>query len=327
MVDEEAKQAALSEAWPALTLEEWSETYTTLHMWTQVIGKIRLARAPMVNHWWQVVLYVTSRGLTTSPIPDGHRTFQIDFDFIDHRLIIETSTGDKTELPLTSRSVAEFYADVMAALRALGIDVRIWTRPVEIEHPIPFEQDRQHATYNQEHVGRIFTVLVQADRVLQQSRSGFVGKCSPVHFFWGAFDLAFTRFSGRRAPLHPGGVPNVADWVGHEAYSRECASCGFWPGGGSQEAAFYAYAYPEPAGFNEFSIRPQQAYYSNELREFILPYREVRTAADPDKMLLDFFQSTYEAAAERGGWNREDLEVAYPPPGEPITFDAPGPSA
>jgi len=305
----EPARASRSETWPPLPFDAWSDTCATLHMWTQIIGKIRLARAPMVNHWWQVVLYVTSRGLTTSPIPDGQRTFQIDFDFVDHRLVVTTSTGSRTELPLASRSVADFYADVMAALRALGIEVRIWTRPVEVEDPIPFERDRQHAAYDPEQARRFFTALTHADRALQRARSTFLGKCSPVHFFWGSFDLAFTRFSGRRAPPHPGGIPSVADWVVREAYSHECASCGFWPGGGAvKEAAFYAYAYPEPSGFREFPIRPEQAWYSGEMREFILPYERVRTADDPDEMLFEFFQSTYEAAAERGGWNRSDLE-------------------
>lgn len=308
MVGERAR-ASPSERWPPLPLEEWSDTCATLHMWTQIVGKIRLARAPMVNHWWQVVLYVTARGLTTSPIPDGQRTFQIDFDFVDHRLVIATSTGSRTELPLTSRPVADFYADVMGALHALGIDVRIWTRPVEVENPIPFEEDRRHATYDPDQARRFFTILGHAERALQRSRSGFVGKCSPVHFFWGSFDLAFTRFSGRRAPPHPGGIPSVPDWVVREAYSHECASCGFWPGGGAvKEAAFYAYAYPEPNGFRESRIRPEQAWYSDEMREFILPYERVRAADDPDEMLFEFFQSTYEAAAERGGWDRSDLE-------------------
>jgi len=310
MIDEADRRTVASEEWPALPLDEWADTYATLHMWTQIIGKIRLARAPMVNHWWQVALYVTARGLTTGPIPDGQRVFQIDFDFIDHRLAIETSTGNRRELPLESRPVADFYRDVFAALGALDIDVRIWTRPVEVEQSIPFEQDRQHATYDPEHARRLFTVLMHTDRVLKRARSGFLGKCSPVHFFWGSFDVAFTRFSGRRAPPHPGGVPNIADWVVREAYSHECASCGFWPGGGAvPEAAFYAYAYPEPAGFKEFPIRPAEAYYTAEMREFVLPYERVRAAADPERMLLEFFQSTYEAAAERGGWDRAALEA------------------
>jgi hypothetical protein len=304
------------EDWPALPLDEWAETYATLHMCTQVVGKIRLACAPFVNHWWQVPLYVTARGLTTSPIPDGRRIFQIDFDFIDHRLVLVTSTGDRREIALVSRSVADFHREAMDALDSLGIRVRIWTRPVEIENPIPFEQDEQHATYNHEHANRFWRVLMQADRVLTQFRSRFVGKCSPVHFFWGSFDMALTRFSGRRAPLHPGGFPNLADWVTQKAYSRECSSCGFWPGSGDvKEPAFYAYAYPEPDGFKDSQVLPEQAFYSEEMKEFILRYDEVRTSNQPERMLLDFFQTTYEAAAERGGWDRDDLEKDYPAPG------------
>jgi hypothetical protein len=303
----------MREDWPALPLDEWAETYATLHMWTQVIGKVRLARAPFVNHWWQVPLYVTARGLTTSPIPDGRRIFQIDFDFVDHRLVLDTSTGDRREIALVSRSVADFYREVMDALDSLGIRVRIWTRPVEIENPIPFEQDDQHATYNPEHANRFWRVLVQADRVLAQFRSLFIGKCSPVHFFWGSFDMAVTRFSGRRAPLHPGGIPNLADWVTQKAYSRECSSCGFWPGSGAlKEPAFYAYAYPEPDGFRDFQIRSEQAFYSEEMKEFILRYDDVRRSDKPERILIDFFQSTYEAAAERGAWDRDDLEKDYP---------------
>ena len=310
MVERHDESGTLDEAWPALPLDDWADTYATLHMFTQVVGKVRLARAPMVNHWWHVTLYVTSRGLTTGPIPDGQRTFQIGFDLVDHRLSIETSTGERRELPLESRAVADFYRDVLAALASLGIHVRIWPRPVEIEVSIPFEEDTQHAAYDPEHAARFFRVLAQADRVMKRARSGFTGKCSPVHFFWGAFDLALTRFSGRRAPKHPGGFPNVADWVMHEAYSHECASCGFWPGGGAvKEPVFYAYAYPEPHGFAEFPIRPDGAYYSADMREFVLPYERVRRAADPDRMLLEFFESTYEAAAELGGWNRSELEA------------------
>ncbi len=301
------------EAWPEIPLDAWADTCATLHMWTQVIGKIRLARAPMVNHWWQVVMYVTSRGLTTSPIPDGERTFQIDFDFVDHRLIAATSTGARWELPLEPRSVADFHREVMAGLRSLGIEVDIWTHPVEVEDPIPFERDERHAAYDPDAANRFWRALVQADRVLARFRSGFVGKCSPVHFFWGSFDLAVTRFSGRRAPPHPGGFPSLADWVTREAYSRECSSCGFWPGTGPIQApAFYAYAYPEPEGFRDYPVRPKQAFYSDEMREFVLLYDHVRASDDPDRTLLDFLQSTYEAAAERGGWDRPDLEAGRP---------------
>ena len=267
------ERSARSDAWPALPLEEWAETYATLHRLTQIVGKIRLARAPMVNHWWHVVLYVTARGLTTSPIPDGERTFEIDFDFVDHRLLLATSTGDRAELPLASRSVATFYGELMAALHALDVDVRIWTRPSEIDDTTPLDQDRRHGTYDPAHASRFFTVLAQAHRTLERFRSGFVGKSSPVHFFWGSFDLAATRFSGRRAPPHPGGIPNLADWVTREAYSHECASCGFWPGGGPvPEPVFYAYAYPEPGGFRDFPVRPEHAYYDETMREYLLPY-------------------------------------------------------
>jgi hypothetical protein len=324
MADAHPTPTSTAEAWPALPLDLWADTYATLHMWTQVVGKIRLARAPMVNHWWQVPLYVTSRGLTTSPMPDGRRTFQIDFDFLDHRVDLLTSRGERREVVLYSRSVADFYLEVMDALRALGIEVGIWTRPTEVEDPIPFEQDEQHATYEPEHANRCWRVLVQADRVLNEFRSGFIGKCSPVHFFWGAFDMAVTRFSGRRAPPHPGGIPNMADWVTREAYSHECSSCGFWPGSGAvKEPAFYAYAYPEPEGFKDYPVRPGQAFYSEEMREFVLLYDDVRAASNPDRMLLDFFQSTYEAAAERGGWDREELERPSPPSGTAPTGKQP----
>jgi hypothetical protein len=308
---------AIQDRWPALPLGEWAETYATLHMWTQVVGKIRLARAPMLNHWWQVPLYVTARGLTTSPIPDGDRTFQIDFDFLEHRLRVEASTGERRELELSSRPVADFYRELFSVLRGMGIEVSIWTRPVEVEEAIPFERDTRHATYEPEQVTRFFRVLAQAERVLQRFRSGFVGKCSPVHFFWGSFDLAVTRFSGRRAPPHPGGIPNLADWVTRESYSRECSSAGFWPGSDAvKEPAFYAYAYPEPEGFPDHPIRPAPAFYSHELREFVLPWEAVRTSPEPDRLVLEFCESTYEAAAELGGWDREDLEKSYPAPGE-----------
>ena len=309
-----------AESWPPLPLEEWAETYATLHMWTQVVGKVRLARAPMINHWWQVPLYVTVRGLTTSPIPDGARTFQIDFDFLDHQLVIQTSDGGERRIPLRSCPVADFHREVMEALHALGVEVEIWTRPVEIENPVPFEEDREHATYDPEYAERFWRVLASADRVLHEFRSRFVGKCSPVHFFWGSFDMAVTRFSGRRAPPHPGGIPSLADWVVREAYSRECSSCGFWPGSGAVKApAFYAYAYPAPEGFSEYPVRPEQAFFSEEMGEFVLLYDDVRQADDPEGMLLEFLESTYEAAAELGRWDREELEEDYPAPGTPPT--------
>jgi len=308
--------AATPVVWPALPLDEWQDTYTTLHLMTQVVGKVRLACAPMVNHWWQVPLYVTARGLSTSAMPYGARTFQIDFDLIAHALHIQVSSGQERSIALRTRPIADFYRDVMRSLAALGVPVRIWPRPVEIEAPIRFDQDDRHTVYEPEHATRFWQVLAQADRALAEFRSGFVGKCSPVHFFWGSFDLAVTRFSGRRAPEHPGGVPNLADWVVREAYSRECSSCGFWPGSGAvQEPAFYAYAYPEPAGYREQPVRPDAAYYSAEMREYILPYDAVRRADDPDRMLHHFFQSTYVAGAELGGWDRAELEHDYPAPG------------
>jgi hypothetical protein len=308
------RSAETVETWPALPLEEWEDTRATLHMWTQIVGKVRLARAPMINHWWQVPLYVTPRGLTTSAIPDGSGAFSIDFDFIDHRLLLKTNAGEQREVALYSRSVADFYGEVMAQLRSLGSDVKIWTHPVEIEDAIPFEHDEQHATYDPAQANRFWAALVQSERVLTRFRSGFTGKCSPVHFFWGSFDMAVTRFSGRGAPPHPGGIPNVADWVTRESYNRECSSCGFWPGtAAAGEAIFYAYAYPEPPGFGAWPLRPDAATYNGTLREFVLPYQAVRTAPDPDAMLLEFCQSSYDAAADLGGWNRAELERHRPP--------------
>jgi hypothetical protein len=295
--------------WPSLPLQAWQDTCTTLQLWTQVIGKIRLVQAPMVNHWWHTTLYVTPRGLTTSTMPHGSRTFEIEFDLLDHQLRISSSEGETRTLPLAAQPVAQFYQAVMEELAALDLPVRIWTRPQEVENPIPFPADTTHASYDAESAQRFWRMLAQSDRVLQQFRSGFLGKCSPVHFFWGSFDLAVTRFSGRRAPEHPGGIPNLADWVVREAYSHEVSSCGFWPGSGAvQEPAFYAYAYPEPEGFAQYPIQPAEAYYHPEMREFILPYEAVRQARDPDQVLLAFLQSTYEAAAVPGGWDRAALE-------------------
>jgi hypothetical protein len=305
--------AAWTDTWPSVPFEAWQDTCTTLHLWTQVVGKVRLALAPMENHWWQVPLYLTSRGLTTSPMPFGARTIQIDFDFIAHRLLIAASDGARRDLPLAPCSVAEFYREIVGQLGALGIDVRIWTMPVEIADSIPFEADRDHATYEAEHANRFWRALVQADRVLKAFRSGYLGKVSPVHFFWGSFDLAVTRFSGRGATPHPGGAPNLGDWVMREAYSHELSSCGFWPGnGGFGRPAFYAYAYPEPPGFAQAAIQPEAAFYSRDLREFILPYDEVRRADTPDAYLLAFLQSTYQAAADRGKWDRLALERRAP---------------
>lgn len=299
----------MTNAWPALPLESWRDTYATLHMWTQIVGKTRLALAPMQNHWWQVVLYVTERGLTTSSIPSGARTFAVEFDFLEHNLSVRTSDGGFRTLPLRPSSVADFYADYLALLRSLRLEVKIWPVPVEVETSIRFPEDRTHASYDAESATRLWRLLMQADRVLKRFRGRFLGKASPVHFFWGGFDLAATRFSGRRAPPHPGGVPNVGNWVNLEAYSHECSSVGFWPGGGPiPEPVFYAYAYPEPEGFRSYPVQPAAAHYSEEMREFMLPYEAVRTAASPDDALLDFAQTTYAAAADRGNWDRAALE-------------------
>lgn len=297
-------------AWPELPWDWWQETCTTLHRWMQIVGKIRLKLAPMVNHWWHVPLYVTPRGLTTSAIPFGSRIFQIDFDFLSHRMRILLDDGQERSLPLAPRSVADFYRETMEALKSLSVEVGIWTTPVEVEERTPFETDVRHAQYDSAAVERFWRALVQVDRVMKLFHSRFIGKVSPVHFFWGAFDHAVTRFSGRRAPEHPG-VPNVARFVMVEAYSHEVSSCGFWPGAGLGQPAFYAYAYPEPPGFRDYRIDPPGAYYHDGLREFILPYEEVRTSASPDEMLLSFFQTTYEAASELGNWDRSALERDY----------------
>jgi Family of unknown function (DUF5996) len=294
--------------WVPLPIASWQDTYETLHLWTQIIGKIRLALAPKINHWWHSTLYVTPRGLTTLTIPDGTRSFQITFDFLNHQLLIETNDEITRTIELIPRSVADFYQAVISALSEIDIEVQIWTMPQEVTDPIPFEQDDRHAAYDPQAVQRFWQILVQAARLLTLFRSGYVGKCSPVHFFWGSFDLAVTRFSGRRAPEHPGGVPNMADWVTREAYSHEVSSCGFWFGGGSVEALFYAYAYPTPEGFKDYPIQPREAFYSLEMQEFILPYETVRQADDPDERVLEFLQSTYEAAANLGHWDRAALE-------------------
>jgi hypothetical protein len=302
--------------WPELPTAAWRETYETLHLWTQIVGKIRLARTPWLNHSWHVTLYVTARGLTTSFIPDGARSFQIDFDFIDHALRISTSEGTARQFALAGKSVAGFYTAIMADLAELGIDIAINETPNELPDPIPFSQDNRHASYDPDAVRRFFQILCNADRVFKQFRTGFLGKASPVHFFWGSFDLAVTRFSGRRAPRHPGGVPHLPDEVAWEAYSHEVSSAGFWPGSGAIDyPAFYCYAYPEPAGFRTAPLRPDAAFFSEALGEFILPYDAVRTAAQPDQALLDFLQSTYEAAANSAKWDRNALECALGQPG------------
>jgi Family of unknown function (DUF5996) len=294
------------EVWPALPLAAWQDTYATLHMWTQVVGKVRLALSPPVNHWWAVTLYVTPRGLTTSPIPSGTRTFEIAFDFLDHTLSIRSSDGSSQAMGLYPRSVADFYREFMALLHALDVEVAINPLPQEVANPIRCDEDHEHASYDADYATRCWRVLAQSERVLQRFRARFIGKCSPVHFFWGSFDLAVTRFSGRRAPERPG-----ADRVTREAYSHEVSSCGFWPGtlgGPIQEPAYYAYMAPEPADFAEAAIQPVGAAYCRELGLFILPYEAVRTAADPDAMLLEFVQSTYEAGANLASWDRAALE-------------------
>jgi Family of unknown function (DUF5996) len=297
-----------ADAWPDLPLEAWKDTKDTLHMLTQVAGKLRLARTPLVNHWWNATLAVTARGLGTGPIPHGG-AFQLDFDLVDHRIVVTTSGSGAGAVPLRARPVAETYRELGSVLTDLGIDVPIWTMPVEVEDPVPFDDDRVHSAYDPAFATRFARILLQATRVLQEFRARFLGKSSPVHFFWGSFDLAVTRFSGRAAPRHPAGIPHIADHVVREAYSHEVSSAGWWPGGGAvAEPAFYAYAYPEPPGFAAFPVRPAAAFYHPELREFVLPYDAVRRAPDPDRLLLDFLQTTYEAAAGPGGWDRAALE-------------------
>jgi hypothetical protein len=289
---------------PELPYDSWKDTQQTLHMWTQVVGKIRLELSPLVNHWWNVPLYVTANGLTTSPIPYEDRTFEISFNFLDHTLLIETCGGDLREIALKPQSVAEFYQSLMTALSELGIVVKIWTTPCELPDPTPFERDTTHASYDAESAQRFWSMLTWVDTVFKEFRASFLGKVSPIHFFWGSFDLAVTRFSGRRAPERPG-----ADRITREAYSHEVSSAGFWPGGGDIKGpAFYAYASPEPEGFASHIVRPQAAYYHPDMKEFLLMYDDVRSAQSPKTMLLDFLQSTYEAAADLGKWDRKNLE-------------------
>lgn len=294
------------EPWPELPLAAWQDTCQTLHMWSQIVGKVRLALSPKTNHWWGVTLYVNSAGLTTSAIPYGGGAFEIQFDFIRHQLIIQTSKGATRTLPLAPRSVADFYREFMAALASLGIEVTIWRMPVEIPDPIPFDEDTRHASYDAEYANRFWRILVCCDAVFNEFRAAFIGKASPVHFFWGSFDLAVTRFSGRRAPSRQG-----ADSITREAYSHEVISAGFWPGGGDVKgAAFYAYAAPEAPGFAQHSVRPAQAFYHPQLKEFLLKYDHVRQSASPRETLLEFLQSTYNAGADLGNWNRQELEKA-----------------
>lgn len=302
--------------WPVLpALSEWEATCTTVHMWLQIIGKIRLAQSPWVNHSWGAALYVTPQGVTTALIPHAGGAFSIDMDWTAHVLRIQTVHGETRTIALRPMPVADFYATLMEALNRLGVPVQIMARPVEVEEAIPFAEDTTHAAYDADAIHRFWKALVQADRVLKSFRASFVGKASPVHLFWGAFDLAATRFSGREAPTHPGGVPNCADWVMQEAYAHELASAGFWPGAGVGEAAFYAYMYPEPDGFQEIEVSPDAAYYHRDLGEFVLPYEAVRTAPDPDAALHGFLQCTYEAGATLGQWDRTRLEreAAMPP--------------
>lgn len=307
-----------SPLWPELPYLAWKDTYATLHLWTQIVGKIRLAQTPWLNHSWHVTLYVSPRGLTTSLIPYGHRTFELEFDFSKHVLRASTDDGFSQEIALSPRSVAEFYTDVKRALFELGIDVRIFEMPNEIPEPIRFTEDRLHCSYDPMSARRFWQILVRVNRVLYEFRTSFIGKCSPVHFFWGSFDLAVTRFSGRKAPPHPGGIPFLPDAVTREAYSHEVSSVGFWPGGvGVEYPAFYSYAYPEPEGFSSAAIFPAQAFYHDTLSEFILPYDAVRTAENPDRTLTEFLTSTYEAAASTGYWDRSALETKPGVPGRP----------
>jgi len=292
-------------AWPSLPLQSWQDTYATLHMWTQVVGKIRLQLTPKLNHWWNVPLYVSSRGLTTSPIPCGQRTFEIQFDFIDHKLAITTSDGLVDHLQLRPMTVADFYHEVMAHLSALGLEVRINTKPCEVPDPIAFERDIVHAAYDPEYANRFWRILVTVNSIFLEFRSRFLGKCSPVHFFWGSFDLAVSRFSGRRAPERPG-----ADAITRAAYSHEVISAGFWPCGGSVSGpAFYSYTVPEPEGYSLARVQPGPSFYDPQLREFLLMYDDIRAADSPRRALLDFLQSTYEAGANLGRWDRNALEM------------------
>jgi hypothetical protein len=300
--------AATEQVWPALPYSEWSDTCATLQLWMQIVGKIRLALTPPINHTWNVTLYPTIRGVTTSPMACGSRMLQIDFDFLDHRLRVDTDRGDAQTIPLQPMSVAAFYRKVNEALETVGTPVRIWPKPVEVSAPIPFEEDEAHCSYDPEYAQRFWRVLLQCTRVFTVFRSRFRGKVSPVHLFWGAMDLACTRFSGRTAPPHQS-MPGLPDRVTRDAYSHEVSSCGFWPGGLGMDAMFYSYAYPEPPGFADSAVAPSAAKYSKELGEFVLPYEAVRQSPNPDSALLEFLQSTYEAAANCAGWDRAGLEV------------------
>ena len=295
--------------WPELPWDAWSDTAATLHLWTQVIGKIRLVQTPWINHSWHVPLYLTSRGLTTSPVAFGGKTAELGFDLFDHQLLIQTGDGRQRQVSLHDKSVADFYHAVLENLAQLGLPSDIYRVPSEIADAIPFDEDHDHRHYDPEYASRFLRVLLQIHRVFTEFRAGFTGKVSPVHFFWGSFDLAVTRFTGGRAPTHPGGVPNFPDWVAAEAYSHEVSSAGFWPGGGGVDfPAFYSYAYPAPEGFSAQSIGPDDAYWSAELGEYVLPYDSVRQADSPDDYLLGFLDATYALAADAGGWSRAELE-------------------
>lgn len=308
----------VQEIWPALPYAEWADTYATLHMWSQIVGKIRLAQTPWWNHSWHVPLYVTARGLTTSTVPYGPKQFDIEFDFIDHRLVIRVSDGAKRELALQPRTVADFYTKLMRCMQELDLPVKIHETPNEVADPVRFSDDVVHKSYDAEAATRFWKVLLQADRVFKRFQSSFLGKSSPVHFFWGSFDLAVTRFSGRPAPPHPGGVPGLADPIVREAYSHEVSSAGFWPGGAPMpEPIFYSYAYPAPQGFASAKVRPPAATFHEALSEFVLSYETVRKAAAPDEVLLQFLQSTYAAAADLGGWDRVALDCDLGKPGVP----------
>jgi hypothetical protein len=298
--------------WPELALPDAQETLDSLHLWTQIVGKVRLALEPMVNHWWQVPLYVSARGLATSLMHAGRLGLEMEFDFIAHRLEVRTTAGGTRSVPLAPVAVAEFYAATISALHDLDVDLTLYPRPQEMAYDVPFDQDTEPRPYDEEAVHKLWLALVQIARVMYEFRARFQGKVSPVHYFWGGPDLAVTRFSGRTAPRHRGGVPNCADWVQQMAYSHEVSSCGYWPGG-SEEGMFYSYAYPAPAGFAEQQVQPAATGYNAELGEFVLPYTAVREAADPDAALLAFFQSTYEAAADLGKWDRAALEVGARP--------------
>lgn len=311
-----------SAAWPSLPWPQWQATHQALHRWTQVVGKLRLASTPWTNHSWHVTLALTARGLTSGTMTCDNRTWQATFDFLDHALVVETSDGDRARVPLRAESVAQFYRAVQDALASLAIPMAIRTRPCEIAGALPFELDTQQRPYDADAVQRWWRILLQVERVLRIFRARFIGKSSPVHFFWGAADLAVTRFSGRVAPPHPGGAPATPDWVMREAYSHEVSSCGFWAGAGLDEPAFYSYAYPQPEGFSRWPLQPP-ARYDAQLREFILPYEAVRTAADPDATLLAFLQSTYEAAATLAGWDRAALECQQEKSGPQAAFGAP----